>query len=99
MTGTAGEATDTDLDAWFPPLAQLTTDQKTYVLPRREAAEAMLAWATRSPDVTLLVAEADGRVVGTVTAALIPILVDGARPFMILEAMVVDEGVRRSGVG
>ena len=92
-------ATSADLDALLPLIAQLSTGHKSYDSPDREAASDALNWIARSPDVALLVAEADGAIVGTVTAAVIPILTANARPFMILEAMVVNANARRLGVG
>ena len=48
---------------------------------------------------TVLVAESSGTVVGTVDCALLPNLTRGARPFMLIENVVVTAGHRRAGVG
>ncbi|MGI5215479.1 N-acetyltransferase family protein [Plantactinospora sp. CA-290183] len=48
---------------------------------------------------TVLVAESAGTVVGTVDCAVLPNLTRGARPFMLVENVVVTAGHRRSGVG
>jgi ribosomal protein S18 acetylase RimI-like enzyme len=48
---------------------------------------------------TVLVAEAGGTVVGTVDCAVLPNLTRGARPFALIENVVVAAGHRRSGVG
>ena len=99
MKVTIRPATSADLDGLLPLIAQLTTGEKTYAEPRHAAASDALDWIARSPDVTLLVADADGAIVGTVTAAVIPILTEDARPSMVLEAMVVDANARRLGIG
>jgi GNAT superfamily N-acetyltransferase len=46
-----------------------------------------------------LATRADGEVVGTVSAAIVPTLSYGCRPTAFLEAMVVAASERRSGVG
>lgn len=51
------------------------------------------------PRQRLLVAEADGRIVGTVHLIVIPHLSRSCRPSALLESMVVDEAYRRKGVG
>ncbi|MBR7837664.1 GNAT family N-acetyltransferase [Actinospica durhamensis] len=48
---------------------------------------------------TILVAELGGDVVGTVDCALLPNLTRGARPYLVVENVVVAERVRRQGVG
>jgi GNAT superfamily N-acetyltransferase len=47
----------------------------------------------------LLVAEADGRIVGTVHLVVIPHLSRSCQPSGLVEEMVVDEAYRRKGVG
>ena len=47
----------------------------------------------------LLVADADGRIVGTVHLVVIPHLSRSCKPSGLLESMVVDEAYRRKGVG
>ena len=47
----------------------------------------------------LLVADADGRIVGTVHLVVIPHLSRTCKPSGLLESMVVDEAYRRKGVG
>src|SRR5690242_7288966 len=48
---------------------------------------------------TVLVAVSAGAVVGTVDCAVLPNLTRGARPFMLVENVVVTAGYRRVGVG
>jgi GNAT superfamily N-acetyltransferase len=52
-----------------------------------------------SPDHYLLVAEVEGRLVGTCALTFIPNVSHGGRPWCVLENMVVDESARRSGAG
>jgi N-acetylglutamate synthase-like GNAT family acetyltransferase len=54
---------------------------------------------TDAAHVTLLVAEVDGLVAGTVTLVVVPNLTHGAKPWAQVENMVVEENVRGSGVG
>ncbi len=63
------------------------------------AAEAALAALLAFPGATLLVAEHDGSVSGTVTVIVVPNLTHGAQPWAQLENMVVDATVRSTGVG
>jgi GNAT superfamily N-acetyltransferase len=48
---------------------------------------------------TVLIAESGGGAVGTLDCAILPNLTRGARPFLLVENMVVTAGLRRSGVG
>jgi GNAT superfamily N-acetyltransferase len=51
------------------------------------------------PGRTVLVAQAAAIVVGTVDCAVLPNLTRDARPFMLVENVVVNAGYRRAGVG
>jgi GNAT superfamily N-acetyltransferase len=51
------------------------------------------------PGRTVLVAQSAATVVGTLDCAVLPTLTRGARPFMLVENVVVTAGYRRSGVG
>jgi GNAT superfamily N-acetyltransferase len=50
------------------------------------------------PDQTLLVAEDDGRLLGTVGVIVVPNLSYRARPYAIIENVVVDASARRQGL-
>ena len=63
------------------------------------AAEAALASLLAFPGATLLVADHEGAVTGTVTVIVVPNLTHGAQPWAQLENMVVDATVRSAGVG
>lgn len=69
------------------------------VRPEPGAAAAALAALLSLPGASLLVAEVDGIVVGTVTILIVPSLGHRARPWAQLENMVVDEARRGSGAG
>jgi GNAT superfamily N-acetyltransferase len=83
---------------------------RLYVELARDRADAMpasvevtarvLAEIARRPDRWLLVAElGDGEVVGTVDLMLVPNLTHDARPWAIVENVVVAEANRRQGIG
>jgi len=61
----------------------------------KEAFAALLAM----PSATVLVAEYDGRVAGTITMVVVPNLTHRAQPWAQFENMVVDAGVRSAGIG
>jgi GNAT superfamily N-acetyltransferase len=96
MTAKVHEATVDDLDALLRLYVQLSPDN---AMTSRETAAKGLARMIAHPGVSLLVATLDGVVAGTVTLILIPNLTHNARPWIQLENMVVDESVRRGGVG
>ncbi len=48
---------------------------------------------------TVFLAEIDGRIAGTATVIIVPNLRTPARPYAIVENVVVEESARRSGVG
>jgi GNAT superfamily N-acetyltransferase len=51
------------------------------------------------PGQALLVAEEAGEVVGSLVLAIVPNLYHGARPWAVIENVIVDERYRRRGVG
>lgn len=53
----------------------------------------------RYPDFKLLVAEDNGRVVGTTILAVLPGFAHGTSPFCVVEYVVVDEACRSRGIG
>jgi ribosomal protein S18 acetylase RimI-like enzyme len=69
--------------------------------PRLAAQSALAVWHAieAQPGRTILVAQAAEPVVGTVDCAVLPNLTRGARPFMLVENVVVNAGYRRAGVG
>jgi len=69
--------------------------------PLPSAATALDAWRAIEAQAgrTVLVAESAGVVIGTIDCAILPNLTRGARPFMLVENVVVTAGQRRTGVG
>ena len=51
------------------------------------------------PDFHLLVADDDGKVIGTTTLAILPGLAHGTAPFAVVEYVVMDEPYRSKGIG
>ena len=84
-----------DLDALLALYEQLSPDNAN---PDRERASAALSDILSTPNMTLLVAEAD-RVVGTVTIVIVPNLTHESQPWAQVENMVTDAAVRGSGAG
>ena len=93
-------ATEADLPCLLELLDQI--DDSMYPT-RQDAGEAARLSTFRQiaadPSQHLLVAEADGRIVGTVHLVVIPHLSRSCKPSGLLESMVVDEAYRRKGVG
>jgi GNAT superfamily N-acetyltransferase len=93
-------ATEADLPRLLELLDQI--DDSMYPT-RREAGEAarlsMFRQIAADPRQHLLVAAADGRIVGTVHLVVIPHFSRTCKPSGLLESMVVDEAYRRRGVG
>lgn len=93
------EAVDADLLAVASLYEQLAPDSKSgldQVTPKQQDAwQAILA----AKDLTILVAEVDGVVVGSTALLLMPSLTDDCSPTGFIENMVVDNRSRRSGIG
>lgn len=89
-------ASQGDLDALLRLYVQLNAGNAGTDASKAAAALEQLA---QTPGVTLLVAESDGAVVGTVTLVVVPNLTHNAEPWAQIENMVVDESERSTGVG
>lgn len=93
-------ATHDDLPGLLPLYRQLSLDQASYTDPDPAAAAAQLDRILASDAFDLLVAVLDdGTIAGTATVAIVPNLSSGARPWCAVEAVVVDEAARGTGVG
>jgi GNAT superfamily N-acetyltransferase len=107
MTSSTGTTTIRDAQPADVPrllvLLQQLSEQSTIpeaeVRPASEAHYAALRRITEDPNARLLVAEQDGRVIGTLTLYVMPNLSHGGAPFAIVENVVVDETVRGGGYG
>ena len=88
----------------LPHVLALLDQMDDSMYPRRDdAGEAARLSVFRQiaadPRQHLLVADADGRIVGTVHLVMIPHFSRSCKPSGLLESMVVDEAYRRKGVG
>lgn len=90
------DAAPDDAPALVRLLRQLDPPQEA---PDEAAARAAVAAVSRQPGMRLVVAEAGGDVVGSVTLAVLPNLTHHAQPWAQLENLVVDEAHRGRGVG
>ena len=85
-----------ELEALLELYVQLSPENAgTRLADAAEALEAIL----RDDRIHLLVAEAGGRVAGTVTLVCVPNLTHGGRPWAQVENMVVEEKLRGTGIG
>ena len=99
MTVEIRAARTEDLKHILGLLPQLATESREpYEVPQDEAAAAF-ARINATDGHTLLVAALDGRIVGSLHLVIVPNLTHGARPWAIVENLVVDESHRRSGIG
>ena len=92
------------VEADLPRVLELLDQIDDSMYPQREDAGQTLRLSVFRPIAAdprqhLLVAEADGRIVGTVHLVVIPHLSRTCKPSGLLESMVVDEAYRRKGVG
>jgi GNAT superfamily N-acetyltransferase len=93
------EASAGDLDALMGLYEQLTGPPRAPVSEPPPDPGAAIAQITADPARSLLVAEADGRLVGTVDLLIAPNLTHHAQPWALVENVVVAESARRLGVG
>jgi GNAT superfamily N-acetyltransferase len=83
----------------YDQLAVGASDGKSHLKPALEDCAQVFAQIDAMPGHELLVAEEDGRVIGTTVLIIVPNLTHGALPWAIIENMVVDEPLQRRGVG
>ena len=101
-TLTIRDARAADLPRLLELLHQLSQQSRTPEATARLATDAhreTLRNIAADPRVRLVVAEDGDRVVGTLTLYLLPNLSHGARPFAIVENVVVDADARGAGYG
>jgi len=89
-------ATEKDIPRILELYDELTEEQHRLSL---EGVQPVFAEIVSMPGHELLVAEEDGVVVGTIVLLVVPNLSHGARPWAIVENMVVDGRYRRKGIG
>ena len=78
---------------------QLAFRPEDYRMPPIEEVRKVFRRMERYPDFKLLVAEDNGRVVGTTILAVLPGFAHGTSPFCVVEYVVVDEACRSRGIG
>jgi ribosomal protein S18 acetylase RimI-like enzyme len=93
------EASATDLDALMGLYGQLTGPPREPVREPPPDPHEAIAQIISDPARSLLVAELDGTVVGTVDLLIAPNLTHRAQPWALVENVVVAESARRLGVG
>jgi len=86
-----------DLGAVLGLLSQLHPERPG--MPTVDDARPVWADVLAQPDRTVFVASRDGAVVGTADLVVVRNLTHGARPWAMVENVVVDEPVRGAGVG
>lgn len=90
------EAIENDIEALLALYVQLSAGNAATTA---EAAGPGLRAMLADERVWLLVAEVEGRVVGTATLVIVPNLTHNGQPWAQVENVVVDEAVRGTGVG
>jgi N-acetylglutamate synthase-like GNAT family acetyltransferase len=90
------KATDRDIPRILELYEQLT-EEKLDLSP--DIAKRVFSEITALPRQEFLVAEKDGRVAGTLFLQIVPNLSHNARPWAMVENMVVDSQYRRQGIG
>lgn len=93
------EAASADLAALTDLYEQLTGPPRALVTEPPPDPHEAIAQIVADPARSLLVAELDGRLVGTVDLLIAPNLTHHAQPWALVENVVVAESARRLGVG
>src|SRR5690606_3287501 len=90
-----------DLARLVELLQQLSLDdpREDVTLPLADGYRDAWARIAADPQQSVLVAEADGRIVGTLTVVVVPNLSHRGRPYAIVENVVVDGVARGRGAG
>jgi GNAT superfamily N-acetyltransferase len=88
-----------DLPAIVALQSQLFDDPGEDFAAHREAYERAFAQIVRDPRQQLLVAERDGVIAGSLVLVIVPNLGRRGRPYAIIENVIVDAALRRTGLG
>jgi len=96
---TVRSASATDLPELLGLYRQLAGDRVGALPADKDDATSLFLRILAQPDRQLLVAEVGGHVVGTTDLLIVQNLTHGGAPWAIVENVVVDEAVRRCGVG
>jgi ribosomal protein S18 acetylase RimI-like enzyme len=96
---TIRKATVKDIPRILELYPQLSFNPGDYKTPALEDCKKVLAAAAKVPGYSLLVAEENGKVVGTTVLAILPGFAHSTSPFAVIEYVVVDEKRRSQGIG
>ncbi|OGO00283.1 MAG: hypothetical protein A2Y58_00040 [Chloroflexi bacterium RBG_13_51_52] len=92
-------ATEQDIPRLLELYRQLSFNPGDYKAPPLKDCRRVLSDMSKVPGYSLLVAEEDGKVVGTTVMSILPGMAHGTSPFAVVEYMVVDEQWRSRGIG
>jgi GNAT superfamily N-acetyltransferase len=93
------QAAEKDITALLELYKQLSFEPDKYQKATEAECRQVLKQMKQYPDTELLVAEDEGKVVGTTFLAILPGFAHGTKPFAVIEYVVVDEKVRSKGIG
>lgn len=93
------EAAEKDIPAILDLYRQLSMNPADYKKAPEDDCRKILKEIKKYPDASLLVAEEEGKVVGTTFMAILPGFAHGTAPFGVIEYVVVDEKRRSKGIG
>jgi N-acetylglutamate synthase-like GNAT family acetyltransferase len=96
---TIRKATDKDIPRLLELYQQLSFEPEKYHKAPETDCRKVLKQIEKYPNALLLVAEEDGKTVGTTFMAILPGFAHQTRPFGVIEYVVVDEKCRSKGIG
>lgn len=93
------EAEEKDIPRLQELYQQLSSDPQNYHPASINDCKKTLRQMKKQPGAALLVAEDDGKVIGTTFLAVLPGFAHQTSPFAVIEYVVVDETLRSKGIG
>ena len=96
---TIREATEKDIPRLLELYQQLSFEPDKYHKATEADCRKILKQIKKYPNASLLVAEEDGKTVGTTFMAILPGFAHQTAPFCVIEYVVVDEKCRSKGIG
>jgi N-acetylglutamate synthase-like GNAT family acetyltransferase len=96
---TIRQATEKDIPQILELYRQLDFEPEKHVIPPLNDCNKVFARMSKVPGATLLVAEEEGKVIGTTFLAILPGMAHGTKSFAVVEYVVVDETRRSQGIG
>jgi GNAT superfamily N-acetyltransferase len=92
-------AKEKDIPRLLELYSQLSFKPEDYQFPSLKDCRKVFKEQSKVPGYSLLVAEEDGKVIGTTVLAILPGMAHGTAPFAVIEYVVVDDKKRSKGVG